>query len=432
MTERTMSARTRTFGQLPPQTWVLLVLTLVTVAADFMVVPYFAVYFSRVLGLGVAFAAAALTAFTLVSKAAQAVGGWLTDRLAPERLLAAGFAAMVLGYLVLATARSATAAVAGMLLLGAGDGCLVIAMRYKLVSGCEPRLRPRVFSLTSICFNLGTMAGPLAGVVLFAVSPAWTFACAAAVYAVSYALLRLFTGSRPAAAPAEGPAEPAAAKARDARTGLREMLADRRLLLAILLITGFWVIFSQFQFSLPVVVTALDPVHGTTTVAAMFALNGGLIVVLSLPLTRALEKRPARAVMQAGFLLTLLGYLLLAAVQALHIPQLWVFAPIVVLTVGEILFNTFANTHIAAIAPPHRLATYLGLLGLVTGLGTALGNSLSGALVPPLLAAGKPALVWVAFASVAVLPLAAALGFQRRAVPRLPARLGKADHSFRS
>jgi MFS family permease len=411
-----MNAPTRTFGGLPRPVWVLLVLTLVTVAADFMVVPYFAVYFSRVLDLGVAFAAAALTAFTLVSKTSQVLGGWLIDRLAPERLLAVGFATMILAYLVLATARSAPAAATGMVLLGLGDGCLVIAMRYKLISGCDAGLRPRVFSLTSICFNLGAMAGPLIGVLLFTFSPAWTFACAAVVYAGSYVMLRLFTESQPASG---APAAPG----RDTRAGLREMFTHRSLLLAVLLITGFWVIFSQFQFSLPVVVTALDPAHGTTTIAAMFALNGGLIVVLSLPLTRALEGRPARAVMQAGYLLTLLGYLLLAAVQQLRVPQPWSFSPIVVLTVGEILFNTFANTHIAAIAPPHRLATYLGLLGLLTGLGTALGNTLSGALVPPLLAAGQPWLVWATFAAVAALPLVMTLGLQRRVVshpPRCP------------
>lgn len=417
-----MNAPARTFGGLPRRIWMLLALTLVTVAADFMVVPYFAVYFSRGLDLGVGFAAAALTAFTLVSKAAQVVGGWLTDRLAPERLLAAGFTAMILGYLVLAAGRSAPAAVAGMLLLGSGDGCLVIAMRYKLISGCEAALRPRVFSLTSVCFNLGAMAGPLAGVLLFSLSPAWTFACAAAVYAASYLVLRLFTEPRHQAAAPPGPRGPAAAPARDARAGVREMLGHRSLLLAMLLIAGFWVIFSQFQFSLPVVVTALDPAGGTTTIAAMFALNGGLIVLFSLPLTRVLEKRPAGAVMQAGFMVTLLGYLLLAAVQALRVPQVWIFVPIVVLTVGEILFNTFANTHIAAIAPPHRLATYLGLLGLLGGLGTALGNTLSGALLPPLLAAGKPWLVWVVFASVAALPLAATLGLQRRSARRAALR----------
>jgi DHA1 family multidrug resistance protein-like MFS transporter len=404
-----MSTPTRTFGGLPRPVWVLLALTLVTVVADFMVVPYFAVYFSRVLDLGVAFAAAALTAFTLLSKTAQVVGGWLIDRLAPERLLAVGFAIMILAYLVLAIARSAPAAAIGMLLLGLGDGCLVIAMRYKLVSGCDAELRPRVFSLTSICFNLGAMVGPLVGVLLFTFSPSWTFGCAAVVYAGSYAALRLFTESRPAS-------RASAVPARDTRAGLHEMFTDRRLLPVVLLITGFWVIFSQFQFSLPVVVTALDPAHGTTTIAAMFAVNGALIVVFSLPLTRALEARPARTVMQAGFLLTLLGYLLLAAVQQLRLPQPWVFLPIVVLTVGEILFNTFANTHIAAIAPPHRLATYLGLLGLLTGLGTALGNTLSGALVPPLLSAGQPWLVWTTFAAVAGLPLVLTLGLRRRVI----------------
>jgi hypothetical protein len=108
-----------------------------------------------------------------------------------------------------------------------------------------------------------------------------------------------------------------------------------------------------------------------------------------------------------GFLLTLLGYLLLAAVHGSRAPHAWVYAPIVVLTVGEILFTTFANTHVAAIAPAHRLATYLGLLGLLSGVGTAMGNAVSGALLAPLLAAGLPWLMWVIFVGFAALPLAA-------------------------
>lgn len=390
--------------ELPRQVWVLLSLTLVTVAADFMVVPYFAVYFSRVLDLGIAFAAAVLTAFTLVSRVAQVLGGYLTDRLSPDRLLTAGFALMVLGFSTLATASSAPAAAAGMLVLGLGDGCLVIAMRYLLVSGCEPRLRARVFSLTSVCFNLGAMAGPLVGVLVFAVAPSWTFACAAGVYVLSYLALRLLTER------AAGSPTPAAPRG-DARRALREVLTHRRLRLAALLITAFWVIFSQFQFSVPVVVTALDGVHGATTVALLFALNGGIVVAFSLPLTRVLEKRPAQTVMLWGFLLTLLGYLLLAAV-----PYEWVLGPVVVLTVGEILFTTFANTHVAEIAPPHRLATYLGLLGLLSGLGTAMGNAVSGVLLAPLLAAGRPWLLWVIFVGLAALPLVA-LPALRRAAP---------------
>lgn len=382
---------------LPRHVWILLALTLVTVSADFMVVPYFAVYFSHVLDLGIAFAAAVLTAFTLMSRAAQVLGGYLTDRLSPDRLLTAGFAVMVLGFSTLAVGRSAPVATAGMLLLGLGDGCLVIAMRYLLVSGCEPRLRARVFSLTSVCFNLGAMVGPLVGVVVFAVAPSWTFACAATVYVVSFAALRVFVPRT--VRPDESP--PARG---DARAAVREILTHRRLLAAALLITTFWVVFSQFQFSVPVVVTALDPVGGTTTVATLFALNGGIIVAFSMPLTRALEKRPARTVMVWGFVLTLLGYLLLAAA-----PHAWIHAPVVVLTLGEILFTTFANTHVAAIAPPHRLATYLGLLGLLSGVGTAMGNALSGALLAPLLAAGLPWLLWVIFVGFAALPLVALL-----------------------
>jgi DHA1 family multidrug resistance protein-like MFS transporter len=254
-----------------------------------------------------------------------------------------------------------------------------------------------VFSLTSVCFNLGAMVGPLVGVVVFAVSPSWTFACAAAVYVVSFVALRVFVPRT--VRPDESP--PARG---DARAAVREILTHRRLLAAALLITTFWVVFSQFQFSVPVVVTALDPVGGTTTVATLFALNGGIIVAFSMPLTRALEKRPARTVMVWGFVLTLLGYLLLAAA-----PHAWIHAPVVVLTLGEILFTTFANTHVAAIAPPHRLATYLGLLGLLSGVGTAMGNALSGALLAPLLAAGLPWLLWVIFVGFAALPLVALL-----------------------
>ena len=383
----------------------LLSLTLITVAADFMVVPYFAVYFSQVLGLGIAFAAAVLTVFTLVSKAAQVLGGYLIDRLAPDRLLTAGFCTMVLGFSTLSIARSAPMVAMGMLLLGLGDGCLVIAMRYKLISGCEPRLRARVFSLTSVCFNLGSMLGPLAGVVVFALSPSLTFGCAAIVYVLSYAALRLLTEPVP-------PAPAPAASRGEARLAVREIAGHRPLLLTALFITAFWVIFSQFQFSIPVVVSALDSVHGTTTVATLFALNGALVVALSLPLTRALEKLPARIPMYAGFLLTLAGFLLLAAVQGLRAPYAWIYLPIAVLTVGEILFTTFANTHVAAIAPPHRLATYLGLLGLLSGLGTAMGNALTGSLVSPLLAAGRPWLMWVIIAVVAALPLAAITGLR--------------------
>ncbi|MEV5837165.1 MFS transporter [Nocardia sp. NPDC052112] len=398
-----MTARLESLRGLPRSVWVLLAVTALTVTADFMVIPYYSVHFTHTLHLGVTFGAAVMTAFVLTSRGAQFVGGFLTDRFQPERIITAGFFGMVAGFLILSVAGSAAPVTVAMLLLGLGDGCLVIAMRYKLIANTDPGLRPRLFALTSVCFNAGTVAGPLIGALLLGLSYRLAFATVAAVFIATYAAQRLLT-----ARSAPGTAHP-----NDLRTDLRGLVRHRELRQAVTLITGFWVLFSQFQFSMPVVVATLYPAGWQAVIGTLYTLNGVLIVLFNLPITRALEKRPPRRVMVAGFVVVQLSFLALAVVQQSRFPLFLTYAAVAAFTLGEIIFNTFANTHMAAIAPDGRLATYIGILGLATGVGAAIGNVLSGFLIEPLLATQRVHLVWAIFVVVSVPFLAVAAGWCR-------------------
>jgi DHA1 family multidrug resistance protein-like MFS transporter len=398
-----MTARPESRRGLSRSVWVLLAVTTLTATADFMVVPYYSVHFTRTLHLDVTFAAAVMTASVLTYKGAQFVGGYLTDRFQPERIITAGFFGMVAGFLILSVAGSPAPVMAAMLLLGLGDGCLVIAMWLKLIANADPGLRPRLFALTSVCFNAGTVAGPLVGALLLGLSYQLAFATVAAVYIATYAAQRLLTA----------PSAPGTARPIDLRTDLRRLVRHRELRQAVILITGFWVLFSQFQFCMPVVIAILHPAGWQAVIGTLYALNGVLIVLFNLPITRALEKRPPLRVMVAGFVVVQLSFLALAVVQQSRFPLFLTYAAVAAFTLGEIMFNTFANTHMAAIAPDGRLATYIGVLGLATGAGAAIGNVLSGFLIEPLLAAQRLHLVWATFVAVSVPFLAVAAGWRR-------------------
>lgn len=399
-----MTGRPAALRGLSRSVWVLLAVTALTVTADFMVIPYYSVHFTRTLHLDVTFAAAVMTAFVLTSRGAQLLGGYLTDRFQPEQIITAGFLGMVGGFLILSVAGSAAPVLAAMLLLGLGDGCLVIAMRYKLIANADPGLRPRLFALSSVCFNAGSVAGPLIGALLLGLSYQLTFATVAAVFLATYAAQRLLTAASPPGT---------ATQPIDFRTELRRLARHRELRRAVTLVTGFWVLFSQFQFSMPLIVAAQHPDDGQTVIGTLYLLNGVLIILFNLPLTRALEKRPPLRVMVAGFAVVQASFLALAVVQQSRFPLLLTYAAVAVFTLGEIMFNTFSSVHMAAIAPDGRLATYIGILGLVTGVGAAIGNLASGFLIEPLLAAHHVHLVWAIFVAVSIPFLAAAAGWRR-------------------
>jgi MFS family permease len=119
--------------------------------------------------------------------------------------------------------------------------------------------------------------------------------------------------------------------------------------------------------------------HTKSAFGMLLSLNGALIVLVELPLTRFTSQFPVRPTLALGYLLIGLGFSLVGWAVALP----WLMVAVGVFTLGEMLSMPVAAAYVAGLAPEHLRGRYLGLYGLSWAtalvLGPALGVAVFGA-----------------------------------------------------
>ena len=228
----------------------------------------------------------------------------------------------------------------------------VAAMMADLVA---PEDRTRAFSVNYWAINIGFgLSAAVAGFIaregyvwLFVGDAVTTLLCGAVMW------FKL-PETRPKAAP-DVPAGGPAAR----RTGLREVLRDRRFMSLTLLTLGVWSIFYQCSSTLPVVM------HGnglsTRAYGLVIGLNGFLVVLLQIPVTRLMNHHRKGAQLAVSAVLMGGGFGLTGLAGA----SAGLYAmTVAVWTVGEMLYAPAASAAVANLAPPHAQGLYQGCLRL--------------------------------------------------------------------
>ncbi|HZR43540.1 MAG TPA: MFS transporter [Ktedonobacteraceae bacterium] len=101
----------------------------------------------------------------------------------------------------------------------------------------------------------------------------------------------------------------------------------------------------------------------------LISLNGLLIVFLELPISMITQRFPMGPVIAIGFLLTGLGFGLLAFVSTFPLLLLTVG----IWTLGEMVESPVASAYVANLAPSHLRGRYQGTFGMTWGSGLILG-----------------------------------------------------------
>jgi MFS family permease len=138
---------------------------------------------------------------------------------------------------------------------------------------------------------------------------------------------------------------------------LVDVLRDRVFLSFVLLTFGFAVVFMQHLSSLPVQMgdDGLTPAQYGTIIA----LNGALIVIVTVPLTRRLQRYPRSRVLATSSALLGLGF---GATMWASTPAQYA-ATVVVWTVGEVIGAAVGPAIVADLSPPALRGRYQGVFG---------------------------------------------------------------------
>jgi MFS family permease len=336
-----------TVAGLPPAFWWLWAGTLVNRVGAF-VLPFLAFYLTDELDLTPAFVGLVLATFGFGSIVATLLGGSLSDRLGrrPVLLFSQVSTAATLVVLGLTTTPVAVLVLCGVLGLTSNTARPAFSAMMTDIVPADDRVR--AFSLNYWAINLGFAIAPVLGgllaksgyLSLFLVDAATTLVFAVLVF------LRV-----PESHPTLGGPRSTTAGS------LVDVLRDRVFLSFVLLTFGFAVVFMQHLSSLPVQMgdDGLTPAQYGTIIA----LNGALIVIVTVPLTRWLQRYPRSRVLATSSAFLGLGF---GATMWASTPPEYA-ATVVVWTVGEVIGAAVGPAIVADLSPPALRGRYQGVFG---------------------------------------------------------------------
>jgi MFS transporter, DHA1 family, multidrug resistance protein len=349
----------------------------------FVVVPIVSLHFVDNLGWGAAVVGAALGIRTIMQQGFALVSGLLADRFDARILIYLGLVIRSLGFAALALVQDPTGLFWAMFLSGVGGGFFEAPKNAAIAALTEVEKRPKVYAVLGVIGNLGMAVGSLLGTALLQSGFALVALVAAALY------LLTLVGNWLALPPlkiSSGEGKPL--------VGLGEVLRDTRFLQFTVLLSGMFLMWSQFSLGLTLVAVRLSGTQAA--VSWVFLVNTVVAILLQYPLTQWANR----------FLGSMQALALGTAVMALSLCGV-AFAPnIVVLlfcvaafSIGSSLQSAPQQVLVAQLAKEHVRGAYFGFSALAFAVGGGIGNFAGGLLLDLGKSFGLPSLSWLILAA---------------------------------
>lgn len=350
--------------ELPPAFWFLWFGTIINRLGGFAV-PFLMLYMTASLGITAGTAALVVSTLGAGSFVAQLTGGELSDRLGRRPVMLLSFFVSPLAMLGLGLAREPLLLALGALVLGFFMDLYRPAMSAAVIDLVPEDRRTRAFGYVYWAINLGAALAPIAAGFLANVDYFLLFAGDALTTAI-FGLVVLArvpeTQSREVSV--------AARMRMSARVGVA--LRDSLLLAFVLLSLLVGVIYSQGQVTLPLEMAArgLPP----SDYGLALAVNGGLIVLVTISVSRMAEGWPRYGAMAVSTVLLGVGFGLTGLADTLPFFAL----SVAIWTVAEVIGAAVAPVIVAEMSPPSMRGLYQGIWGSSWGLAFFVGPALGG------------------------------------------------------
>jgi MFS family permease len=384
-----------TLAGLPTAFWWLWTGTLVNRAGAF-VLPFLAFYLTDELDLTPAFVGLVLGAFGFGSVVASLLGGVLADRLGRRPVLLASQLSTAATLVALGLTTGSHAVLALVALLGLTSNTSRPAFSAMMTDIVAPADRLRAFSLNYWAINLGFAIAPVLGGLLASSGYVTLFLLDAATTLVFAVLVFLkVPESHPSLV--AGRLRGTGGRSTSTSGSMLDVLHDRVFLSFVVLTFGFAVVFMQHLSSLPVQMN--DDGLSPSQYGMIIALNGALIVLVTVPLTRWLQRFRRSRVLAVSSVFVGIGF---GATAWASTPAQYA-ATVAAWTVGEVIGAAVGPTVVADLAPAHLRGRYLGVFGFSFAAASLVAPLAGGAVYD---AFGGPVL-WV---GTAVLSFATAAG----------------------
>lgn len=353
-----------TVREMPTTVRVLVVGNLITNLAAFL--NAFLVLFLTHRGFSVFESGVAFTALMVGRINGTAVGGAVADRIGYRLVIIWSMlgSAVLTALLVHAPNLWTIVVVAG--LAGVFNQAYRPAAQAWVVELTPANRQVMVFSFLRLTFNLGATLGPLGAALLLAYYSYGVLFYADATGSLIFGLVALVALAadppRTAGAP-DGTAEPAAAK----RAGYRQVLADGRYVLFVVGLFLTAITYIQMTATLPLFITYAG--HSERIYALLLAINGFVVIVFEVLLSKWTQRLPIGLPMSAGMALLGLGYLMYLGPGAIAL----LVVATVVWTFGEVIATPSMMAYPGMAAPPELRGRYIAAATVPQQAGYSVG-----------------------------------------------------------
>ncbi|MFE2888925.1 MDR family MFS transporter [Streptomyces sp. NPDC059272] len=367
-------AARETVSGLPREFWWLWTSTLVNRLGAF-VSTFMALYLTLDRGYSATYAGLVASLYGLGGVASSIGAGVLTDRIGRRPTLLVAQSATAASVALLGFVHDPVAIAAVACLVGAASNASRPAVQAMMADIVRPEDRVRAFSLNYWAINLGFAVSSMAAGFIAEVSYRAGFLLEAGMTAVCAVVVFLrLPESRPTVAADAGKGAPLAVR-------LGTVLRDGRFMSVVGLSFLVAVVFQQGSVGLPVAMgeAGFTPADYGTAIA----INGFLIVVLQIPVTRLIEHRDAKRLLVVSSILAGYGFGLTAFAGSVGVFALTVC----VWTLGEMINAPTQTGLVVRLSPVQGRGRYQGMYTLSWAVAALVAPLMSGAVIDHLGAA---------------------------------------------
>jgi MFS family permease len=390
--------------RLPREVWLLQLGGVANSFGNGVVLPFLVIYLHDVRGFGLGLSGLVISVSAAAQLTAGVIAGPLVDRLGARPVLGAGLVMQSVGFAFFPLVHHPWQAFLLIAIEGAGSAGFWPSQSTLLARLTPPARRHAAYAQQRVTMNLGIGLGGLVGGVIASVAHPGSFTVLFLVDAATFLAYVgvLFLIHDPGVAEEERS---------DERASYGAVLRDR-------LFLGLWGLnflfvtagYSLFNLIPPF---ARDHAHvSEREIGAFFFVNTALIVIVQLPISRAIEGRRRMRALALMPALWIVAWLLLdGGAYWLHTTAAFVVMAVAlaIFGIGECFHGPAHQALVAEIAPGHLRGRYFAVHSLSWGLAGTVGPAAGGFLL-----AAAPFALWPAASAVCLVALIGSLALERR------------------
>lgn len=316
--------------------------------------------------------------------------GALADRLGYRKVLAVSYMVLATGYFLMSRFSSFWSVYMVFVLIAIGGALFKPVISATIARTTNERTSGLGFGIFYMIVNIGAFIGPLFASKLRGFDWDYVFYVSSLIIALNLLMLLLYREP-----PVTRKTEPFLSEVKTIILNVVKVVTDLRFTLFLIIIAGFWAMYLQLFYSLPVFIgqwmdTSLiyNWLNGfSSTLAQAAGTSGGrinpemltnmdafFIVLFQVLVSRVVMRYKPLSTMMSGILIASLGIGLMFAFNN----PFYLFVSILIFGLGEMTTSPKVSEYIGRIAPEGKEALYMGCSYIPLALGNLAAGFLSG------------------------------------------------------